>query len=151
MFEKLFLLPRWVLLSVPLILMVILMKFCIVKAEESRGKMWHQINHPVLFENKEITFSFVRIDKVQGEKIRVLDNHRGYDLIGSPSLNIREGQTYSIIAIITKSDGIQIKEIQHHPRRVYKYLLSGTSLFVVLFLIVKNIRLQKKGFFLTIK
>jgi len=107
-------------------------------------------DNPTIQPYTEITLGFIKIDRVNDEEIIGHDSQREYHLIRGTSMHIQKGETYSFVGTIMKSGRIKIKRIQHHPYRLYKYLISGSAILLVIYLIFRNIRIQKKGKYLTL-
>ena len=145
MFEKLFNLPRWLLAGLSSSVLIVLIIFSTVQGSKSENERLSLLNHPDRHLNEEIRLGFLKITKVDRYEILGRDSQRQYQLIGNPSMNIHEGETYSFTGMITASGKIRLTEMQHHPHRLYKYLISGSALLIVLNLVIKNIRMQKKG------
>jgi hypothetical protein len=145
MFDKIFNLPRWLLAGLSSSVLIVLIIFSTLQGSKSENDRLNQLNHPKRHLNEEISLGFLKISKVNRYEISGRDSQRQYQLISNPSMNIREGDTYSFTGMITASGKIRLTEMQHHPHRLYKYLISGSAFLFVFNLIIKNIRIQKKG------
>ncbi len=149
MINRVFGLPRWLLAGFSSLTLILLMVYSALEGSKLNHERTKIFINPLEHLQEEIRLGFLKIDEVNGYEITGHDSQRKYQLTSDPSLNIRKGETYSFIGMITASGKIRIKEIQHHPYRLYKYLLSSSAILIVLYLIIKNIRIQKKGHYLT--
>ena len=145
MFDKFFNLPRWLLAGLSSSVLTALMILSFMQGSKLENDRLNLLIHPNSHLNEEIRLGFLKIDKVDRSEISGRDSQRQYQLISNPAMNIREGDTYSFTGMITASGKIRLTEIQHHPHRFYKYLISGSAILIALNLIIKNIRIQKKG------
>lgn len=145
MFNKLLTLPRWLLAGLSSSLLAALIIFSFIRGSKSENDKTYLLNHPTSHLNEEIRLGFLKIDKVNHYEISCRDSQRQYRLISNPTMNILEGDTYSFTGLITASGKIRLTEMQHHPYRLIKYLLSALAIVIALILILKNIRIQKKG------
>ena len=150
MINRVFGLPRWLLAGFSSLTLILLMVYSALEGSKLNHERTKIFSNPLEHLQEEIRLRFLKIDEVNGYEITGHDSQRKYQLTSDPSLNIRKGETYSFIGMITTSGKIRIKEIQHHPYRLYKYLLSSSAILIVLYLIIKNIRIQKKGQYLTL-
>jgi hypothetical protein len=138
-------LPRWIIAGLSSFLLIVLMIFSSLEGSKLQNELTNRLNNPTNYKQREIRLGFLKIDKVSDYEIIAHDSHRYYHLISEFSTHIREGETYSFIGSILKSGKINIQKMQHHPYRFYKYIISGSAIFIVLFLIFKNIRIRKNG------
>ena len=150
MIKRVFCLPRWLLAGFSSLTLILLMVYCVLEGSKLNHERTKILSNPLEHLQEEIRLGFLKIGEVNGYEIMGHDSQRKYQLTSDPSMNIRKGETYSFIGMITASGKIRIKEIQHHPHRLYKYLLSSSAILIVLYLIIKNIRIQKKGRYLTL-
>ncbi len=150
MIKHVFSLPRWLLAGFSSLALILLMIYSALEGSKLNHERTKIFINPLEHLQEEIRLGFLKIDEVNGYEITGHDSQRKYQLTSDPSLNIRKGETYSFIGMITASGKIRIKEIQHHPYRLYKYLLSSSAILIVLYLIIINIRIQKKGHYLTL-
>lgn len=150
MIKRVFGLPRWLLAGFSSLTLILLMVYCALEGSKLNHEKIKILSNPLEHLQEEIRLGFLNIDEVNGYEITGHDSQRKYPLTSDPSMNIWKGETYSFIGMITASGKIRIKEIQHHPYRLYKYLLSSSAILIVLYLIIKNIRIQEKGRYLTL-
>jgi hypothetical protein len=148
MMQRIFDLPRWLLAGFSLSLLIFLMMYSLIQGFEYQRKLTAHLQNPTVQPQYEISLGFLKIDRVEDIKITGHDSQHHYRLIRERSMPIQAGEVYSFIGTIKKSGSIKIKRMQHHPYRLYKYLISGSAIIVVLFLIIKNVRIQKKGKYL---
>lgn len=150
MLEQIVNIPRWILAGLSSFVLIILMAYSAIEGSKLENEKINLLNHPLEHLQEKIRLGFLKIDEVNDYEITGHDSQRKYQLTSDPSMNIRKGETYSFIGMITASGKIRVKEIQHHPYRLHKYLLSSSAILIVLYLIIKNIRIQKKGRYLTL-
>ena len=150
MLQRILELPRWILAGLSSILLIFLMIYSNLQGSKFQNELTYILKNPIDQQQHEINLGFLKIDKVDANDIFGHDFQRVYHLINESSIRIREGETYSIIGTTMSSGKIKIQKVQLHPYRFYKYLISGSAILLLLYLIFKNIRIQKRGIYLTL-
>jgi hypothetical protein len=132
MLERIVNIPRWILAGLSSSALIILMAYSAIEGSKLENEKINLLNHPLEHLQEEIRLGFLKIGEVNGYEITGHDSQRKYQLTSDPSMNIRKGETYSFIGMITASGKIRI------------------AILIVLYLIIKNIRIQEKGRYLTV-
>ena len=144
-----FALPGWLIATFSLIGTCLLMIYAAHLGNQSYEQKMNHLKHPDRYTDQEICIGFVNIIQINDDEIIAIDS-RSYRYIFQVNSDIKlnKGETYSFRGKITDSGNILVDIVQHHPYRKYKYLLSSLSLILVIFLIIKYIRIDSAGLYL---
>ena len=148
-FNKFFTLPATCLNIMALAGLAALMIYSAFKGEQIYNKLQERIADPVPGEIQTVCLSFIKIEDIDDGEARAIDRRLNtYYLEIDESWEVKKGGTYSLTGHINSSGKIKVLEIQTHRHRKLKYLFSGFSFIVVIFLIGKYLRFDTNGIYL---
>ncbi len=147
MLNRLFHLPGWILFLTAALVLLIMCTYSWQSQEMQYRRLLLQIKNPGKYAGEGVCVGFLKIrDKKDG--VFEAQNHRGENFVLlSDTDAFQAGQTYSVTGKIQRNGAIAVADSQHHPYRRNKYLYSALSVFVVIFLLVRYVRIDpdRKG------
>lgn len=143
-----FLWPRW--LSIILAIAGLLLSAaCLWSVESQRQEQkMYMLKHPDKQVERDICVGYLRVHAKHTGEIIALDNHDNlFRLIVNPG-ELQIGERYSFRGRLQPDGRIRVEAHQHHPHRLLKYLFSGLSLVLVLYILKTYIRIRPLSFYL---
>jgi len=129
--------------------LLLFMTYSGIKGEQIYQNRLRQMADPALDRDNTFCLSFVKIEDVDGDYARAIDRRNNtFNLQIENSQVMIKGGTYSLTGSITSTGKFKVMEVQFHRYRNLKYIFSSLSFLIVIFLIIKYFRLNKKGIYL---
>ena len=139
-------LPGWMMASFSAIILIALMYYADSEGHSRYLMRINQIENATRHHDTPICIGYLKIISVQSDRVIAVDGHNyQYRLVTGKSVTLLKNEKYSVSGKVAQDGSIYLENVQHHPNRCLKYLISSLSLIIISYLIIRNIRISKEG------
>ena len=149
MLDKFFKLPSWILIIISIFILISLAVYSWYHEKDEYKNTKDKISNYKDNAGEKILISYSKIIEINDQQILV-KNRRGDIFTLYPVHSVQKDEYYSFYGKIRKYGRVEIIQQYPHPKWQLKHLLSLLSIILVLYYIIKYIRLDKTSYMLYI-